>query len=71
MADKQEPIGGPHLKFNLEVMWDVVMIRITCKDRYEAQVIFDDLTERLKNGQTVSIHGTGEKDGQRRRRSKT
>lgn len=43
---------------SLSVLFGRVQIEIDCKSDYEAQVLFDDLTERLEAGQEISIKPT-------------
>lgn len=42
-------------KMELNVLFDVVRIEIHCGDDYEAQVLFDDLAQRLQAGEVVSL----------------
>lgn len=37
------------------VLMGVVKIEIDCRDDYQAQVLFDDLVERLGSGQSITI----------------
>jgi hypothetical protein len=39
----------------VSVLLDTVNIEIVCGDGYEAQVLFEDLVERLQRGKTISI----------------
>ena len=51
-------------KIALSVFVDTVKIEITCKSEYEAQVLFDDLVDRMKSGQSITIEpGRAETNG--------
>lgn len=39
----------------VSVLFDTVNIKIVCGDDYEAQVLFDDIVERINSGQGVCI----------------
>ena len=47
-------------KVVLGVRFDTVTIELVCGGDYEAQVLFDDLAERMQAGQEISIDPTGE-----------
>ena len=42
-------------KVAISVMFDVVKIEIMVGDDYEAQVIYDDLIERMRSGEGISL----------------
>ena len=42
-------------KTEVGVIFDVVRIEIHCGDDYEAQVLFDDIVERLQAGHGLTI----------------
>ena len=42
-------------KIILGVLFDTVKIELVCHNDYEAQVLYDDLVERLQAGQEISI----------------
>ena len=42
-------------KVTLSVLLDIVRIEIRCSDNYEAQVLYDDLMERMKSGEEFAI----------------
>lgn len=39
----------------ISVMFDVVSINVHCNSDYEAQIFFDDITERLNKGDHITI----------------
>lgn len=39
----------------ISVMLDVISINVHCNSDYEAQVFFDDITERLDKGDHITI----------------
>lgn len=58
MTDTVENIlHSPNI--SLTVLFDTVKIEIACADDYQAQVLFDDLAERLESGQEISIKPGG------------
>ena len=42
-------------KVAVSVMFDVVTIEVICGDDYLAQVFFDDITDRLRKGEGVTL----------------
>ena len=42
-------------KIAVSVMFDTVKVEIICGDDYEAQVLYDDLIERLRSGEGISL----------------
>jgi hypothetical protein len=46
-------LGGRQLA--ISIMFDVVKLEIICGDDYEASVLYDDLLERLRAGEDISI----------------
>jgi hypothetical protein len=42
-------------KLAISVMFDVVGVEIHCGDEYEAQVLYDDLIERMRSGEGFSL----------------
>lgn len=53
MAENETILGRRHI--TLKVLFDMVSIEITCDSNYEAQVLFDDITERTAQGQQIII----------------
>ena len=51
----RDPVILPASKTNLKVLFDTVSIEIVCADDYEAQVLFDDICDRLKAGEIFSM----------------
>ena len=48
-------------KLAVSVKFDVVQLEIICGDDYEAQVLFDDLIDRLRDGEGISLNILGAK----------
>jgi hypothetical protein len=42
-------------KIAVSVMFDTVSIEIMCGDGYDAQVLYEDITDRLRDGETISL----------------
>ena len=42
-------------KIAVSVMFDTVKLEVICGDDYEAQVLYDDLIERLRSGEGISL----------------
>lgn len=42
-------------KVAVSVLFDIVKIEVICGDFYEAQVLYDDLIERLQAGEGISL----------------
>jgi hypothetical protein len=42
-------------KIAVSVIFDTVKLEIICGDDYEAQVLYDDLIERLRSGEGISL----------------
>lgn len=42
-------------KIAVSVLWDTVKVEIICGDDYEAQVLYDDLTDRLQKGEGITL----------------
>lgn len=42
-------------KITVDVLFDTVKIGVICGSDYEAQVLYDDLVERLKSGEGLSL----------------
>lgn len=40
---------------SVDVLMDTVTLKLHCGDEYEAQVLFDDLVERLQSGQGITL----------------
>jgi hypothetical protein len=49
---KPERVGK---KIAVSVLFDVVTVEIICGDAYEAQVLFDDLIQRLQSGEGITL----------------
>lgn len=47
-------------KVAISVLFDTVTIEIITGDDYEAQVLYDDITERLQKGEGITL-GLGQK----------
>lgn len=39
----------------ISVLMDVVTIEVICGDNYEAQVLYDDLVDRLRSGEGMTL----------------
>ncbi|HVR57586.1 MAG TPA: hypothetical protein VMT72_12250 [Pseudolabrys sp.] len=55
-------------RINISVLFDQVRIEINCGDDYEAQVLYDDLTETVQAGGSFALSvdsGTVAKDSTR------
>ena len=46
-------LGGK--KLAISVLFDTVKLEIICGDAYEAQVLYDDLLDRLRAGEDISV----------------
>jgi hypothetical protein len=53
MSAKIQKLGGK--KLALSVLFDTVAIEIICGDDYEAQVLYDDLVERMQKGEGITV----------------
>ena len=42
-------------KLAVSVRFDVVTVEVICGDLYEAQVLYDDLIERLRSGEGITL----------------
>jgi hypothetical protein len=42
-------------KLAIGVFVDVVKIEIVCGSEYEAQVLYEDLTERMQSGEAITL----------------
>ena len=42
-------------KVAISVMFDVVKVEVICGDEYLAQVLYDDLIERMRSGEGISL----------------
>jgi hypothetical protein len=42
-------------KVAVSVRFDTVVVEVICGDCYLAQVLFDDITERLQKGEGISL----------------
>jgi hypothetical protein len=45
----------PVRKLALSVLFDTVTIEVICGDDYEAQVLYDDLVERMQAGEGITL----------------
>lgn len=45
-------------KLAVSVLFDTVSIEVICGDDYEAQVLYDDLIERLQAGENITLSVT-------------
>jgi hypothetical protein len=48
----QDKVGK---KVAVSVRFDTVTLEVICGDEYEAQVLYDDLVERLRSGEGISL----------------
>lgn len=39
----------------IDIQGNKVIIEVVCRDVYEAEVLFDDLTERMRSGDGISL----------------
>ena len=53
-GEKREIIATPQ-KLGLSVVFDVVKVEFICGDTYAAQVLYDDLLDRLQDGEGLTI----------------
>ena len=53
--DKAREIIGTPYKIAVSVIFDVVHIELICGDQYVAQVLLDDLVDRLKSGEGITL----------------
>jgi hypothetical protein len=42
-------------KLAVSISFDVVRIDVICGDNYEAQVLYDDIIERMKSGEGITL----------------
>lgn len=42
-------------KLAVSVLFDTVSIEVICGDEYEAQVLYDDIIERMQSGEGISL----------------
>lgn len=54
MGERAETVAKPY-KIAVSVMLDVVRVDFICGDEYAAQVLHDDLIDRLRCGQGITI----------------
>ena len=59
MDKNRVKLGGKNKKLAVSVLFDVVTLEIICGDDYEAQVLFDDLIDRLRKGEGIML-GVGQ-----------
>lgn len=52
MSGRPQPVAR---KVAISVLFNVVRIELICGDDYAAQVLYDDLTERLQAGDGISL----------------
>lgn len=45
-------------KLEVDVLFDTVSIKISCGDDYAAQVVFDDIVDRLRRGEGLTLRLT-------------
>lgn len=57
MPEKLENVQSvlSSVKVELRVLFDVVTINLHCASNYEAQVLFEDILDRVKDGQPLII----------------
>jgi hypothetical protein len=55
MANKPDETLARVENASIEVLFHTVRINIECASEYEAQVLFDDLADRLSRGEDVCI----------------
>lgn len=51
----RETLAVPR-KVAVDVLGDTVKLHIICGDDYEAQVLYDDIVERLRAGESISLN---------------
>lgn len=51
---KREIIATP-TKVAVSILWDTVKLELICGDDYAATVLFDDLIDRLKAGEGITL----------------
>lgn len=54
----------PNRGLRISVMFNDVTITIGADSAYEAQVLFEDIVDRLKKGETISLEASAYKEGQ-------
>lgn len=52
---KREQIGTGDVTINITVQFDTISINLTCADSYAAQVLFDDVVERIQSGHGIML----------------
>lgn len=52
MSGRPQPIAR---KVAVSVLFDVVSIELICGDDYAAQVLYDDLIDRLQSGEGIRL----------------
>lgn len=55
MKCKQQEALVRTQRVRVSVQFDTVSIQFPCKDEYEAQVLYDDIIERIQDGQELTI----------------
>ncbi len=56
--DDNDIQGLRNKRMSVSVLFDVVKIEVHCGDDYEAQVLFDDITDRLNSGERLYLDVT-------------
>ena len=54
MTAKREVIARPY-KLAVNIMLDTVSIELICGDEYAAEVLYDDIIDRLKAGEGLTL----------------
>ena len=55
MSERDTLVGN---SVHVSVVFNVVRIEVECDDEYQAQVLYDDIVERMQNGGQLAIsHG--------------
>lgn len=52
VAPKPQIVGK---KLAISVLFNTVSVEIICADGYEAQVLYDDLVERMQSGEGICL----------------
>jgi hypothetical protein len=54
MGERREVLATPQ-KLGVSVLFDVVRVEFLCGDSYAAQVLYDDLLDRLRDGEGLTL----------------
>ena len=56
-------IALPDQNLRVSVLFTDVTITLSTRSSYEAQVLYEDIVERLQSGETIGIESTAPKKG--------